>query len=203
MNTPMSIQPRKNELAASQRLLLGSPAHESQQPLTLQDVLRVLKRRRRAALIFAGGVLALVVLYLAFATRRYAGEATLEFDKQNADMLGVNAGAAGATDTLDYNITLQTQADILESDTLALQVIKELNLEQTTGRRVSVLKKFHNNLKVDVVAGSRMIKITFLSTDRYLASAGANKVLNDYIDYSFQTRYNATTQATGWLSKQL
>jgi succinoglycan biosynthesis transport protein ExoP len=75
--------------------------------------------------------LALLVLYLAFATRRYAGEATLEFDKQNADMLGVNGATAGATDTLDYNITLQTQADILESDTLALQVIKELNLEQT------------------------------------------------------------------------
>ena len=240
MNTSMSIQPRKNELAANanHRLLLGSPTHESQQPLTLQDVLRVLKRRRRAALIFAGAVLGLVVLYLAFATRRYAGEATLEFDKQNADMLAVNAGTAGASDTLDYNITLQTQADILESDTLALQVIKELNLEQTedykskwslldlpnkivglfepaepseadlpleqtTGRRVSILKKFHNNLKVEVVAGSRMIKITFLSTDRYLASAGANKLLNDYIDYSFQTRYNATTQATGWLSKQL
>jgi succinoglycan biosynthesis transport protein ExoP len=238
MSTPMSIQPRKNELAASQRLLLGSQAHDSQQPLTLQDVLRVLKRRRKAALIFAGGVLALVVLYLAFATRRYAGEATLEFDKQNADMLGVNGAAAGASDTLDYNITLQTQADILESDTLALQVIKELNLEetedyrskwslfdlpskfvglfqpaepseanlpleQTTGRRVSVVRKFHNNLKIDVVAGSRMIKITFLNPDRYLASAGANKLLNDYIDYSFQTRYLATTQATGWLGKQL
>ena len=72
-----------------------------------------------------------VALYLTFATRRYAGEATLEFDKQNADMLGVNGAAAGVSDTLDYNITLQTQADILESDTLALQVIRELNLEQT------------------------------------------------------------------------
>ena len=48
-----------------------------------------------------------------------------------------------------------------------------------------------------------MIKITFLSPDRYLASAGANKLLSDYIDYSFQTRYLATSQATGWLSKQL
>src|ERR1700676_5302931 len=238
MSTPMNIQPRKNELVTSQRLLLGSQTADSQQPLTLQDVLRVLKRRRKAALLFAGGMLVLVALYLAFATRRYAGEATLEFDKQNADMLGVNGAAAGVSDTLDYNITLQTQADILASDTLALQVIRELNLEQTedykakwsvfdlpnmvvglfqpkepsegnlpleqtTGRRVAVLRKFHNNLKIDMVAGSRMIRITFLNPDRYLASAGANKLLSDYIDYSFQTRYLATSQATGWLSKQL
>src|ERR1700730_11434111 len=133
MSTPMGMQPRKNELPTSQRLLLDpqTTAH-SQQPLTLQEVLRVVKRRRRAALLFAGGVLVLVALYLTFATRRYAGEATLEFDKQNADMLEVSGGGGGGvSDALDYNITLQTQAAILESDTLALQVIKELNLEQT------------------------------------------------------------------------
>jgi polysaccharide biosynthesis transport protein len=239
MSTPMSMQPRKNELSTSQRLLLDpQTTGHSQQPLTLQEVLRVMKRRRKAALLFAGGVLALVALYLTFATRRYAGEATLEFDKQNADMLGVNGSAAGMSDALDYNITLQTQAGILESDTLALQVIKELNLEQTadykskwsifdlpslvvglfespepseanlpleqtTGRRVAALKKFHKNLKIEIVAGSRMIKITFFNPDRYLASTGANKLLTDYIDYSFQTRYLATSQATSWLSKQL
>jgi succinoglycan biosynthesis transport protein ExoP len=233
MNTATSIQSRYRELPTGQRLSFNVPAPDAGQPLTLQDVLRVVKRRRRAALIFACGVLALVALYLTFATRRYAGEATLEFDKQNADMLGVNAAAGGISDSLDYNITLQTQAQILESDTLALQVIKEFNLDQTpdygptaldsvvgfflpaepsdanlpldqaTGRRAKVLKKFHKNLKVELLTGSRMIKITFLSTEAERASQVANKLLSDYIDFSFQTRYLATNQATGWLSKQL
>jgi capsular exopolysaccharide synthesis family protein len=234
----MSMQKRSSELPLSQRLSLDSQTTDSQQQLTLQDIIRVLKRRRKAAVVFAGAVLLLVALYLTFATRRYAGEATLEFDKQNADMLGLQSNAGGVadiSDSLDYNIILQTQVNILESDTLALQVIKELNLEQTEDykpkfdligsvialfqskepsedalpldqaprRRVGLLKKFHKNLKVELVTGSRMIQVTFLNPDRYLASAATNKLLNDYMDYSFQTRYLSTSQATSWLSKQL
>src|ERR1700683_220739 len=234
----MSMKKRSSELPISQRLSLDFQTADTQQQLTLQDVLRVLKRRRKAAIVFGVAVLMLVALYLTFATRRYAGEATLEFDKQNADMLGLQSNAGGVadiSDSLDYNIILQTQVNILESDTLALQVIKELNLEQTEdykpkfdlvgyvsglfqpkepsedalpldeapGRRVGLLKKFHKNLKVELVTGSRMIQVTFLNPDRYLASAAVNKLLNDYMDYSFQTRYLSTSQATNWLSKQL
>ncbi len=233
MNSKMSIQPRNNEMPLAPRFPFEpSP---SSQPLTMHDAFRVLKRRRKAALTFAASVLILVAIYLTFATRRYAGEITLEFDKQNADMLGLNQAAGGIGDSLDYNITLQTQAEILESDTLALQVVKELNLEDTEDyrkrfdpvafvmglfqstepsedglpldqaprRRVAILKKFHKNLKVELVSGSRMIQVTFLSPDRYLASTVANKLLSDYLDYSFQTRYQATAQTTGWLGKQL
>src|SRR6202012_3915984 len=108
-------------------------------------------------------------------------------------------------DALDYNITLQTQVSILESDTLALRLFKELNLEDTEDykpkttlldlprrffdlfqspgrsedglpldqaprRRVALLKKFHRNLKVEILPGSRMIQVTFFNPDRYLAS---------------------------------
>jgi polysaccharide biosynthesis transport protein len=238
MNNPRSIQTRVKELPVHGRLSFDSLGAETGQPMTLRDVLGTLKRRRKAALIFAASVLGLVILYLCVATRRYAGEATLEFDKQNADMLALNAGVAQQSDALDYNITLQTQTTILESDTLALRLIKELDLEQTTDykpsfsvmdvpgrfldlfrasqtsedglpldqapkRRTRILKKFHKNLKVEIVPGSRMIQVTFFNPDRYLASTGANRLLSDYIDYSFQTRYLATSQATGWLGKQL
>jgi|HubBroStandDraft_5_1064220.scaffolds.fasta_scaffold01649_3 succinoglycan biosynthesis transport protein ExoP len=217
----------------------GLPPIETSHPLTLRDVLAALKRRRKAALIFAGVVMGLVILYLCVATRRYAGDAILEFDKQNADMLALNGGTpAQQSDALDYNITLQTQVSILESDTLALRLFKELNLEETEDykpkttlldlpgkflalfqtqgpsedglpldqapqRRAKLLKKFHRLLKVEIVPGSRMIEVTFFNPDRYLAAEGANRLLSDYIDYSFQTRYLATTQATGWLGKQL
>src|ERR1700743_2829972 len=115
----------------SSRRISDGATMESSHPLTLRDVLGAVKRRRKAALIFAGTVLGIVILYLCVATRRYAGEATLEFDKQNADMLALNGGPAPQADALDYNITLQTQVSILESDTLALRLFKELNLEDT------------------------------------------------------------------------
>jgi polysaccharide biosynthesis transport protein len=237
-NYEISRQKPPEEIQAFSRKYSDEVGIESRRPLTLRDVLGALRRRRRAALIFAGTVLGIVILYLCFATRRYAGQATLEFDKQNADMLTLNGASAPQSDALDYSITLQTQVAILESDTLALRLFKELNLEETDDyrpkvtifdlpgrfldlfrtpeaseaqlpleqaprRRVALLKKFHRNLKVEIVPGSRMIQVTFFSPDRYLASNGANKLLSDYIDYSFQNRFLATSQATGWLSKQL
>jgi succinoglycan biosynthesis transport protein ExoP len=238
MNRPTSIQPRGADLPIEAKYVADARGYDAGRPLTLRDMLDTVKRRRGVAFIFIGSVLALVILYLCVATRRYAGEATLEFDKQNADMLALNGTAPQGNDALDYSITLQTQTTILESDTLALRLIKELNLEQTSDykprfsilelpgkfislfkasepseadlpldqapkRRVAILKKFHRNLKVEIVPGSRMIQVTFFSPDRYLASTGANRLLSDYIDYSFQTRYQATSQATGWLGKQL
>ena len=223
------------QLPTDRQSLLNPQGADVVHSLTLPDVLGILKRRRRAAFIFACAVLIVVGLYLTFATRRYAGEATLEFDKRNADVLGLNGGTEGAADSLDYNVALQTQVEILESDTLALQVFKELNLEQTSDyqhkktvldwvagifqspspseanlpleqaprRRVSSMKKFHKNLTIAPVVGSRMIDVTFLSPDPYLASAVANKLLTDYIEYSFQQRFLATSQASSWLTTQL
>jgi polysaccharide biosynthesis transport protein len=230
-----TTEPRYRQLRNGQEPLLKPKGSDFTHSLTLLDVLRILKRRRRAAFMFAGAVLALAGLYLTFATRRYAGEATLEFDKRNADVLGLNGTAEGPADSLEYNVALQTQVEILESDTLALQIFKELNLEQTQdykpkktaldwavglfqssdpseanlpfeqapGRRVSSLKKFHRNLTISPVSGSRMIRVTFFNPDPNLASLVANRLLNDYIDYSFQLRYLATSQATGWLGAQL
>jgi uncharacterized protein involved in exopolysaccharide biosynthesis len=36
-----------------------------------------------------------------------------------------------------------------------------------------------------------------------LASAAVNELINGLVDYNFQTRYNATSQASEWLGKQL
>ena len=47
-------------------------------------------------------------------------------------MTALTGGANGAsTDALDYDVTLQTQVDILKSDTLALKVMEQLGLEKT------------------------------------------------------------------------
>ena len=54
--------------------------------------------------------------------------------KQSSDGLGLdklNTENDTASDALDANISLQTQAEILKSDTLALRVIEGLQLEST------------------------------------------------------------------------
>jgi polysaccharide biosynthesis transport protein len=69
-----------------------------------------------------------------FATRRYTAASVIELQKVSAGspsldgLVGNDAAAAG--DAMALNVDLQTQANILQSDLLALRVIKELNLEQ-------------------------------------------------------------------------
>lgn len=104
--------------------------------LTLGSFALLLKRRGRIVLHTLAAFLVLVTLYCAFATRRYQATGEIQIQKDSAGAFGLENSVMGdaadsASDALDYNITLQTEANILSSDSLALQVIRELNLETT------------------------------------------------------------------------
>ena len=73
-------------------------------------------------------------------TRRYQAIGEIQVQKESADALGLDnmmGGAEGASDALDASITLQTQANLLQSDTLALKVIEDLGLERTADFRAA------------------------------------------------------------------
>ena len=220
-------------------LQLQGRAHTPEKELTLRGLLAILRRRRVIVLAITGGLLSLAVLYCALSTRRYEAVGQLEVQKDASDALGLESmmsGEQAGGDALDANITIQTQADILQSDTLALRVIKSLHLESTPDfrpsfnpigwllrpfspsgasdppdaslddsphRRSHALAVFAKNLQVKPVSGSRLIQVTYLSSDPKLAAAVVNSLAQALIDFSFQTRYNATSQASDWLEGQL
>jgi capsular exopolysaccharide synthesis family protein len=178
-------------------------------------------------------------LVCAFSERRYQSTGQLQVQKESMDGLGLSSmmgDASGATDALDANITIQTEATILQSDTLALQVIKDLNLESTPdfkprftnagwvmglispagpkdpvrgsledspGRRSHALAVFSRNLKVKPVSGTRLVEVSYTNPDPKVAADVVNRLIQSLTDFSFQTRYNATSQASDWLSSQL
>jgi polysaccharide biosynthesis transport protein len=114
----------------SPRMLAGAPVEKE---LTISDLWSVCSRQRAVilgtvALCFLGAI-----AYCATATRLYKAISQVQVQKESADGLGLdnsNNGPGAAGDALDANITLQTQAQVLQSDSLALQVIKQLNLEE-------------------------------------------------------------------------
>jgi len=101
---------------------------------TLRDLLRTFHRRKRAIVVTASVVFLLSVRASVFMTRRYTARSVIQLQKSSSDSLGLDslmgAAAGGASDSLSVNVDLQTQADILQSEALALKVIKDLNLEQ-------------------------------------------------------------------------
>jgi len=189
--------------------------------------------RKRKAWIFActAAMLAIALLVCIFMPRKYKAESKLEILKQDAGGLSIGDanGASGSSDALDFNVNLQTQLSVLKSDTLAEQVIKELNLADSkefspdsplksaiaryvpgTSHQLTpeehaaaVLKKFKSNLAVDSLSGTRLITVAYTHSDPEVAAKVVNQLLSDYVEYNFQVRYKATTKATDWLGRQL
>jgi succinoglycan biosynthesis transport protein ExoP len=214
--------------------------HPGLQQLTVLDLWETIKDRKSyviATLLVAIGVAALFGI---FGTRQYQAQGEIQIQKDSTDALGLDSmmsgAAGGASDALDANITIQTQAKILESQTLALTVIDNLRLEKepdfkpkfsligwATGwmspkgpsdphgaslgdspsKRERLVHTFEKNLKVKPVSGTRLIDVTYTSTDPKLAAAIINQLIEGLIDYNFQTRYTATSQTSDWLGKQL
>ena len=65
------------------------------------------------------------------------------------------------------------------------------------------MKIFHKNLTVKPVGGTRLIEIDYLNPDPKVAAAVVNELVQELVDYSFETRYKATQAASESLSKQL
>jgi polysaccharide biosynthesis transport protein len=197
----------------------------------------MLARRRGIILISLSVCFLLAILALIVSTRRYKSVGEIELQKDSTASLGIQTDTTDVpSDALEVNMLIQTQAKILESDSLALQVIEDLHLEQTEDyrqkwtpiawvlgllgpsgvpdpkgaslensphRRMRMLKIFHRKLTVKPVAGTRLIDVEYLSPDPQLAAAVVNHLLQGLIEKGFQARYDATMQASSWLSSQL
>lgn len=103
--------------------------------LTLRDLLMIYQRRRKIVVATAVSLFVLAVVYCAVCTRRYEASGIVQMQKESADAMGLDSlmssAAGGASDALDANIDLQTQANILQSDTLAIRTIEALHMEDT------------------------------------------------------------------------
>jgi uncharacterized protein involved in exopolysaccharide biosynthesis len=211
---------------------------------SVSDWFKLLRRRRRIVIGVFLSFLALVTLKVILTTPRYLATGEIQIQKDASSLGPLNAlgdssnASAGSTDALDYNVTLQTQVSILQSDSIALEAIKALNLESTEdffpqkkhafqlipswvffwrkpmeplsvpledapNRRYVALKIFSQNLKVEPIAGTRLIGVSYSNPDPRLAADVVNHVVSSFTDYSFQMRLKATSQTSTWLSGQL
>lgn len=223
----LALQPSHLVIAAN------TPSPE----LTLREIAAMLARRRAIIYMSLSIFFLLAILALIVSTRRYKSVGEIELQKDSTGSLGLQTDTADApSDALEVNMIIQTQAKILESDSLALKVIQDLHLEQTEDyrhkwspidwvmgpfspaapsdpkgatlensphRRMRLLKVFHRRLTVRPIAGTRLIDVEFLSPDPQLAAEVVNHLLQGLIEKGFQSRYDATMQASSWLASQL
>ncbi len=116
------------------RHILASVDYSRKNELTLRDLLQVFRRRRLLIYGAVCGAFLLGVLACVFTTRRYVATGTIQVQKESSEGLNretLTGAAPLSSDALEDDITIQTQARILQSNELALRTIYALKLEDT------------------------------------------------------------------------
>jgi capsular exopolysaccharide synthesis family protein len=116
---------------------------------------------------------------------------------------------------------LQTQVNVLKSENLAWRTIQQLGLGEKpefaavgwggerppadfqTRAQNRLITAFKKHLRVQLMRDSRMVEVIFESTDPQVAAQAANALVNNYSEYNFHQKYDATRQASGWMEQQL
>ncbi len=203
----------------------------SMQEATLLDYWRMLVKRGRMILYTVLIVFSLVAIVTLKLTRQYEAVGRIIVSRDNGDVVAdqITQQAGGSAGGGDLNSEIETQANILQSDTLALHVVQDLRLYQEpdfAGRLATVrydggttplgappdmdpnlqeqmLNIFKRNLVVVEVPNTRLIEIHFFSSNAKLAAAVAKHLAEMLENRGTQARYEATTHATDWLSSEL
>ena len=175
-----------------------------------------------AAFGLLAGILVVVTM-----TPRYRATATIELneDKQSgvsalSDMASMAGGGAD-----ELKVKIQTETAVIEDDTIALNVMSKMGMLRLAGkggwfakkepgpvvkeedlpamRREELIGGFEANLKVKQVENSRLIAITYTSTDPVQAANIANEIVKDYRAYLLSSNYGASQDVSTWLGSQL
>src|SRR5882724_93695 len=199
------------------------PGHDS----PLREYLRVLIKRKWLVFSCLAIIFGVVALATMRSTRIYDAFGSIAINKTDPTILNFKESANGVGSDYYDPTDIDTEVRILKSDLLALQVIKQLNLDKqpefggtepapsdslalTTDalqpdseKTSTLLAGFKGGLRVTLVPNTRIIEIHYRSADKNLAANVVNTLINTYIEQNFKTRFESTMQASDWLSKQL
>ena len=197
-----------------------SPSQES----ALREYLRVLIKRKWTVLLCLIIIFTMVAVATLRMTPIYEASGSLAVNKSDPGLVNFKDSGAVSVDYFDP-ADMDTEVRILQSDLLALQVIRQLNLDkmpefggrsdnasrnlapdplQADSARTSfLLAMFKGGLRISLVPNSRIIEIHYRSPNKDLAASVVNTLASTYVEQNFKTKFESTMQAADWLSKQL
>ena len=185
----------------------------------LLDYLVILRKHQWLILTFLLTVVTVVTIATVKQKPIYQASGSVEIDKETQNQMQLPNEMTDWDEYMDTEDYIETQTKILQSETLALQTIRSLDLGHYpefggAGRttafmgksgapRPAILGEFLTRLVVKRVPNSRLIEVSFIAHDPQLAALVVNTHLRNFIEGNFRSKYDATTQASTWLSAEL
>ncbi len=196
------------------------PSQES----TLREYMRVLIKRKYMVIAVATGIFMAVAVASLRETPVYDAVGRIAVNKADSNLISFKDSTPD-TDYVYEQSDLDTEVHILQSDLMALQVIRKLNLDKRpefgghsdqkqanlvadplqadSTRTSALLSSFHSRLRVSLIPNTRIMEIHFTSTDPQLAASTVNTLAATYVEQNYQTKFESTMVASDWLAKQL
>jgi succinoglycan biosynthesis transport protein ExoP len=232
----MDFQPPRHDSVESEALqpteaTILEPSRQLPQPYLpsedspLLHYLRVLKKRRWTVLATTAIVLSLAVIATLKTIPLYQASSKVAIFPETPNVLGFKNFDENSTD-YQYDVALETQAAILRSDALAMQVIQVMRLDENpkftssprhrTGdlaedgspqldseNSTPLLGRFHGGLGIQLIPNSRLVQISYTDPDPRLATEIVNTLVRTFTEQNFKTRYEAATQTSDWLNTEI
>ncbi|WP_226795165.1 GumC family protein [Altererythrobacter sp. CC-YST694] len=185
-------------------------------------VLALIRRNKwLIAAIIGLAVLAAIALTM-LDTPRYTAAASVQINDQSEQVLGEELDAQTEVNkATDVERFLNTQIEILRSRGLAERVARRLDLignerfyaamelplpsQSTTDaqRREQVLDLLRDNMQANLPRNSRIVTISFLSTDPAMSAKIANTFADEFIQANLQRRFDSSAYARNFIGEQL
>ena len=193
----------------------------------LLDYWRAISKRRWSILGLTVLVAILTTLVVSAMRPLYRGSATILIEQGKSKVVSIEEVYSQGGAPREY---YQTQVEILRSEDLARKVVAKLKLtthpdfdprqaqpswiSRLTGARPAaalpddvvlrtVVQQFRNGLQVQIVRGSQLAQISFVSYDRELAARVPNTLAETYIDADLDARMAMTQKAAEWLRERM
>jgi succinoglycan biosynthesis transport protein ExoP len=214
----ITVRPEEN---SGTQLATGTPILEENKVSDWLRALGILQKHWKVSVLFAVVVMVTTILVTVFTKPVYESTARVEVDP-SGEKFSLDNGGLGASDA-EY---LETQAQVLQGDSLAILVVRKLHLDQNpllmddptalktgvthtsdivqlTPQESVALGNLKRGLKVKRDVASRLILVSFDCHDPELAAQVSNTLVQTFIDQSFQNRHDAIMKSSEWLSRQL
>jgi polysaccharide biosynthesis transport protein len=196
------------------------------QESALGEYVRVLMKRKWTVLACLISIFSIVAIASLKMTPVYEASGSIKINKPDSGM--ANFGNSPTFNVDYYDPTeLETEVKVLQSDLLALQVVKDLGLDRRQefggkapalpssldlapdplqadpSRTSALISSFRGRLKVTLAPNTHIVDVRFQSPDKDLAANVVNKLMEDYTENNFKLRFNQTMETADWLKGQL
>ena len=156
-------------------------------------------------------------------TKRYTATSSIQISNSSGRVLGSKEDQPGENGDGAYDVDrfLKTQVDILQSRGLALRVAQKLNLignprllraQGMSGSTTGIAPDAQRNTAIDLLMGSlgvnlprdsRIVTISYVSSDPDLSAQIANAYASEFIQANLQQKFDSSSYARNFLGEQL